>query len=142
MARLAMATLPGAELNGLQRLCHRDAITLPPNEGVAASVVYLFDAPALGGTSFYVPRKSDAETADCLRRAADGVLMEESAYLNKSNEWFEKVCTVPAKFNRAIFYDGSIFHAAQIERPELLACDPQRGRLTMNGFFRYRRNCA
>lgn len=142
MARLAMATLPGDELNGLQRLCHRDAITLPADEGVAASVAYLFDAPELGGTSFYIPRQSAAETAACLRRAADGTLTVEPAYLNKSNAWFEQVGTIPARFNRAIFYDGTIFHAAQIEKPEFLSPDPRHGRLTMNGFFRYRRNAA
>ncbi|HEU4777259.1 MAG TPA: DUF6445 family protein [Telluria sp.] len=142
MARLALATLPGAQLNGLQRLCHRDAITLPAGEGVAASVAYLFDAPEMGGTSFYLPRQSDQETADCLRRAADGTLTVEPSYLHQSNAWFEQVCTVPAKYNRAIFYEGTVFHAAQIARPELLSADPQRGRLTMNGFFRFRRNAV
>ncbi len=141
-ARLAMATLSGPELNGLQRLCHRDAITLPADQGVAASVGYLFDAPELGGTSFYVAKRSDAETADCLKRAQAGALMVEPGYMTGSNEWFEQVCTVPAKFNRAIFYDGTIFHAAQIEQPALLAADPRRARLTMNGFFHYRRNAA
>ena len=142
MTRLALATLTGAELHPLQRLCHRDAITLPPDEGVAASVAYLFDAPELGGTSFYVPKKSEAETAQCLQRAADGALAVAPAYLSQSNEWFEQACTVPAKFNRAIFYDGTVFHAAQIERSALLTPDPQHGRLTMNGFFRYRRTAA
>jgi Rps23 Pro-64 3,4-dihydroxylase Tpa1-like proline 4-hydroxylase len=63
-------------------------------------------------------------------------------YMTASNEWFEQVATVPAKFNRAIFYDGSVFHAAQIERPQLLTDDPATGRLTLNGFFRYRRNAG
>jgi hypothetical protein len=35
-----------------------------------------------------------------------------------------------------------VFHAAHIAQPELLSPDPQHGRLTLNGFFRYRRNAS
>ena len=74
-----------------------------------------------------------------LREAASGALSPPAAYLTASNDCFEQVASVPAAFNRAIFYDGEIFHAAQIEAPHLLTDDPMTGRLTMNGFFRYRR---
>ncbi|SHG65846.1 DUF6445 family protein [Massilia sp. CF038] len=141
-ARLAMATLPAAQLSPLQRLCHRDAVTMPDNEGVAASVAYLFEAPDMGGTSFYAPTRSAQETAHYLQRAADGSEPVDAAYLSKSTPWFEQVCTVPAKFNRAIFYDGTLFHAAQISRPDLLTADPATGRLTVNGFFRYRKTAS
>lgn len=141
-ARLALATLPGNQLNALQRLCHRDALTLPAGEGVAASVAYLFDDPAMGGTSFYLPRQPDQDTAACLARAASGELPLAPGYMTASNDWFEQVATIPAKFNRAIFYDGTVFHAAQIARPDLLSPHAQSGRLTMNGFFRYRRTAA
>lgn len=141
-ARLALATLDGAALNGLQRICHRDAVTLPQGEGVAANVGYLFDAPEMGGTSFYVARRGQQEMVDYLRRVAEGSIVPPPGYMAGSNEWFEQVCTVPARFNRAIFYDGTIFHAAQIGRPDLLADDPQTGRLTMNGFFRVRKTAA
>ncbi|UUZ48310.1 DUF6445 family protein [Massilia sp. B-10] len=142
-ARLALATLPGQQLSGLQRLCHRDAISLPTGEGVAASVAYLFQDSAMGGTSFYVPRKPGAgngalPASRCGERPEPGCL----SYLTESNDWFEQVCSVPARFNRAIFYEGTVFHAAQIERPDLLAADPAQGRLTMNGFFHYRRNAS
>jgi hypothetical protein len=138
-ARLSMATLAPPQLNGLQRLCHRDAAASGPGEGVAASVAYLFDAPQLGGTSFYLPRQSPDDTARLLRAVAAGEVSVEPGYLAGSNQWFEQVCTVPAKFNRAIFYDGSVFHAAQIEQPKLLDNDPATGRLTMNGFFRFKK---
>jgi hypothetical protein len=141
-ARLAMATLDGAQLNGLQRLCHRDAMTLPPGEGVAASVAYLFDDEGLGGTSFYIPRKPLDETAAYLQRVAAGEPVPQSGYMTGSNEWFEQVCTVPARFNRAIFYDGTVFHAAQIDNPGLLTDLPANGRLTLNGFYRVRRNAS
>lgn len=126
----------------MQRLCHRDAQAFAPGEGVAASVAYLFDDERLGGTSFYVPKKSLAETAQLLRDARHGLVQPVASYMNASNAWFEQVCTVPAKFNRAIFYDGSVFHAAQIDAPEMLSDDPARGRLTMNGFFRYRKSAS
>lgn len=141
-ARLSMATLAQDQLAPLQRLCHRDAAAFPPGEGLAASVAYLFDEPRLGGTSFYVPRQSPDETAQVLRDARDGLLAVEVAYMHASNQWFEQVCTVPARFNRAIFYDGEVFHAAQIEEPGMLSGDPARGRLTLNGFFRYRRSAS
>lgn len=140
--RLSLATLTGNALSGLQRLCHRDAAAFPPGEGLAASVAYLFDAPSMGGTSFYVPKHSLEETAALLRRVADGDVEIAPGYMTASNEWFEQVATVPAKFNRVIFYNGTVFHAAQIERPQLLTGDPATGRLTLNGFFRYRRNAG
>jgi hypothetical protein len=141
-SRLSMATLAAGDLGPLQRLCHRDAASFPAGEGVAACVAYLFDEPRLGGTSFYVPRQSADETAQLLRAARDGTLDLAPSYMNASNAWFEQVCTVPAAFNRAIFYDGSVFHAAQIEEPGMLSGDPARGRLTMNGFFRYRKSAS
>jgi len=141
-SRLSMATLGVDQLRPLQRLCHRDAAALPAGEGVAASVAYLFDQPRLGGTSFYVPKQSLEETAALLRQASDGALQVAAAYMHDTNKWFEQVCTVPAAFNRAIFYDGSVFHAAQIEAPGMLSDDPVRGRLTLNGFFRYRRSAG
>ncbi len=141
-SRLSMATLPVEVLRPLQRLCHRDADGLAAGEGAAASVTYLFDDARLGGTSFYVPKRSLEETAQLLRAARDGKVEPGASYMNASNQWFEQVCTVPAKFNRAIFYDGTVFHAAQITEPQLLDADPARGRLTMNGFFRYRKSAG
>lgn len=141
-SRLSMATLGVEQLRPLQRLCHRDAAALPDGEGVAASVAYLFDEPRLGGTSFYVPKQSLEETARVLREAGDGGLDVAASYMNASNAWFEHVFTVPAAFNRAIFYDGSVFHAAQIDAPDMLSEDPARGRLTMNGFFKYRKSAS
>lgn len=138
-ARLSMATLAPSQLSPLQRLCHRDAAVLPPGQGVAACVAYLFDDPRLGGTSFYHPRGSLDDTARLLRDASAGRLQPDAAYLAASNDWFAQVATVPAVFNRAIFYDGAVFHAAQISAPALLTSDPATGRLTVNGFFRHRR---
>jgi hypothetical protein len=49
------------------------------------------------------------------------------------------VAVVPPRFNRLIFYDGSLFHAGDIPHPGLLRDDVRSGRLTFNGFFVCRR---
>ncbi|MCX7217968.1 MAG: DUF6445 family protein [Burkholderiales bacterium] len=147
--RLSMATLATQQLHPLQRLCHRDADVFPSGVSIGASVLYLFKDPALGGTSFYSPKKSLDELRH-LMKLANTVSNEEltriintaPSYMTKSNAYFDQVCTVPAAWNRAIFYSGTIFHAAQIDRPELLNTDPAKGRLTLNGFFKLRLSSA
>lgn len=141
-SRLSLATLQPAQLRPLQRLCHRDRFGTGPGQGVAACIVYLFDRPELGGTSFYRPRRPVADiNADIRRWTAMGdaaftdELGAEPAYLTASNTHFELVCTVPPAFNRAVFYDGGQFHSSHITQPTLLSDDPAQGRLTLNGFF-------
>ena len=141
-SRLSLATLQPAQLRPLQRLCHRDRLGASAGEGVAACVLYLFDQPALGGTSFYRPRRTVQDiNADITRWNAltDEDFTQElgapPSYLTASNAHFELVCSVPAAYNRAVFYDGSQFHSSHITQPELLSADPALGRLTLNGFF-------
>jgi hypothetical protein len=153
-SRLSMVTRPPALLAPAQRLCHRDIMVgrrrvNPPAEGIGACVAYLFQDSALGGTSFYAPKQGPEETAALLAQALslpgeafDAVIGAPPAYLGASNAFFEQVCTIPAAFNRAIFYDGSIFHSSQIDAPERLSQDPAQGRLTLNGFFLFRKNAA
>lgn len=143
--RLSMATLAPTQLHPLQRLCHRDAEVFPPGESMGASVLYLFKDAALGGTSFYRPKKSLEEIRQLLQLAntvsnveLTALINTAPAYMNATNDYFELLCTIPPAWNRAIFYSGTVFHAAQIERPELLSSDPAVGRLTMNGFFKFR----
>lgn len=145
--RMSMTTLQPTQLHPLQRLCHRDAESFPPGVGIAAAVVYLFDHPALGGTSFYRPRRSDDEVRQLLHRlqhasseVCDQVLETKPAYLHASNAYFELMHTVEAKWNRAIFYEGTIFHAAQITQAELLNDDPRSARLALNGFIKIKKN--
>jgi hypothetical protein len=64
------------------------------------------------------------------------------AYMTASNAWFEKIAVVPPRWNRLIFYSGTVFHSGHITAPERLCDDPRRGRLTLNGFFTCRRNLA
>ena len=148
-SRLSIATLQPPQLSPLQRLCHRDRFGTGPDEMVAACTLYLFDAPALGGTGFYAPRRPiDDINADIRRWATmDGAAFTAEigaapGYLTHSNAHFELLGTVPAAFNRAVFYDGGAFHSSHITAPGLLSADPARGRLTLNGFFVCRRSAT
>jgi hypothetical protein len=148
-SRLSLATLQPAQLRPLQRLCHRDRFGTTAGQGVAACVIYLFDAPERGGTSFYRPRRAVAEIDADIRRwntLSDDAFTQDigapPAYLTASNAHFELLCTVPAAWNRAVFYDGGQFHSSHITRPELLSADPALGRLTLNGFFITRQSAA
>ncbi len=140
--RLSIVTLAPLELGSLQRLCHRDRLGTGAGEIAAASVIYLFDNPLLGGTAFYRPRQDTADAERLMQRVAEldaQTLTDElgapPGYLSTSNRWFEQTAVVPAAYNRAIFYRGDRFHTSHIEHPALLSADPALGRLTMNGFF-------
>jgi hypothetical protein len=148
-SRLSLATLQPEQLRPLQRLCHRDRFGTTAEQTVAACTLYLFDDAALGGTSFYLPRRPlDDINADIRRWAAmDGAAFTAEigaapGYIGASNAHFELAAAVPAAFNRAVFYDGGHFHSSHITQPEKLSADPAHGRLTLNGFFICRRAAA
>ncbi|MDE2081058.1 MAG: hypothetical protein KGI90_06890 [Burkholderiales bacterium] len=141
--RLAMVTLPPEALAPCQWQCHRDRIAADPARVLfAASVLYLFRDPALGGTSFYRPRLPPAEVE---RMVADSQQLGAAefrarwgvapGYMTGSNDHFERIAQVPAAWNRMILYDGGLFHSGDVEQPQRLSPDPARGRLTLNGFF-------
>lgn len=149
ICRYSMVTLPPHELRPLQWLCHRDDVRLDAGLSMQASVLYLFHDVRLGGTAFYVPARSAADTGALF---ADARLLLPSAfaekygltpgYMNGSNAWFRRIGSVPAKWNRLIIYDGGMMHASDIPAPHLLSADPCNGRLTLNGFFTCRRKLA
>jgi hypothetical protein len=145
--RLSLVTTPAVELLPYQWLCHRDGAVLAPRESIQASVLYLFRDESLGGTSFYVPARPAEEIAvlfsDSKNLAAEEFVRRhriEPGYIRGSNDYFTCIGTVLAKWNRLIFYDGSVLHSGHIEAPERLTVDPLQGRLTLNGFFTCRRS--
>ena len=148
--RLSLATTPVVQLRPLQWLCHRDRINEgDPHAMFAASVLYLFRDPALGGTRFFVPRRPARELAELFREAEALPAADFSAtygiapgYPSEDSAYFDCVATVPAAWNRMIIYDGGGYHCAAIDRPDLLRDDPATGRLTVNGFFPCRRQAA
>lgn len=148
--RLSMVTTPPAELAPVQWLCHRDRYEIErPEILYAASVLYLFRDPALGGTRFYAPRLSKAKTE---KLVADSQFLNahdfterygwQPGYMAGSNAYFEMVAEVPAAWNRVIFYDGGLFHSAAVGDPLQLSADPARGRLTLNTFITCRKVAA
>jgi hypothetical protein len=145
--RLSVIDTPPRQLAPIQWMCHRDRLAAQDSDTLfAAGVLYLFDDPALGGTSFYTPRQSTAET-DAL--VADSQILNahefsrryglQPGYMAGSNAFFERTAQIPAAWNRLIFYDGSQFHSADVE-PSRLVSDPLHGRLTLNSFLTCRRN--
>lgn len=145
--RLSLATRRADELLPRQWICHVDRLDMAAGERIAASVLYLFRDPALGGTAFFRPRHPVARIVELVQASArlTGAEFERRygvapGYMTESNAWFERVAAVPARFNRLVLYPGSVFHGAHITAPERLSPDPAAGRLTLNGFFVCRRN--
>lgn len=145
-ARLAMVTRPPHALRPWQTIPHRDRLGGDASERVVASVLYLFRDERLGGTHFFAPRRGADDIATLLRDAnalSPGDFSARhglaQAYANESSDWFERVLTVPARWNRLIVYRGDRFHSGQIADPARLDADPRRGRLTLNGFWTCRR---
>jgi hypothetical protein len=148
--RMSLITTPPQALAPVQWQCHRDRLAVDRSSILfAASVLYLFRDPALGGTSFYRPRIGAAEVE---RLVADSAAMDaatfgaryglEPGYMSGSNAYFERVAQVPAAWNRMIAYDGSLFHSADVDPSSGLSADPTRGRLTLNSFVTCRRAAA
>ena len=144
--RLSMVSTRPGDLDPRQWQCHRDRATTDPSVLFVGSVLYLFRNPALGGTSFYVPRQSpsatdriqyDSQTLSAAQFSARYGL--QPGYMDGSNAYFDCVARVPAAWNRMILYDAGFFHSGDIGRPDLLTTDPATARLTLNGFFSCRR---
>ena len=141
----SLTTLQPEQLNWAQRMCHTDPRTEEGHKNVAG-LVYLFDDPELGGTGFFKFRnreilthatvigETDMQGALAYLREHLQMYREPPCYLTESNDVAELLATVPARFNRAIFYSGDIPHNAMIAAPQLLSNNPQSGRLTMNLF--------
>lgn len=140
--RLSIATLRAHELSAIQRVCHRDRLFTGAGQRAIAGVLYLFHDALLGGTGFFRPRGTPAETESLMRHLAqnDAASLElldgqPPGYQTGSNTHFELIATISPRWNRLIWYDGGEFHGSQIEDPHLLSSDPSSGRLTLNLFF-------
>jgi Tryptophan halogenase/Family of unknown function (DUF6445) len=146
LARFARVTQDPATLDPRQRLCHRDDSDLADDEAMFAMVHYLFDDERLGGTVFFRPCHDAAATRQLLHdsRTLDGPAFEARhgvppGYMTDSNRHFERIGQVPARHNRAVFYDGGIFHSGAIDASHAAGYRNGLGRLTVNAFFKTRR---
>lgn len=149
MCRMSLVTRKPENLVPFQRIPHVDGGALPPGEGNFAMVLYLFKDERMGGTGFFRPRVGAAALSDMMalarhmdNRAFSALIDSAPAYPTKTNQYFEKVAAIPAAFNRAVFYDGTLYHSGDIRHPELLSADPEQGRLTVNAFFGVRLNAG
>lgn len=148
-AKLALATHPEDRLQPFQVIPHVDSQRVEAGQAAMASVLYLFQDEALGGTSFYRPRVDaaclSALFTDASRLDAEAFCAAHGlprAYPAASNAWFEHVLTVPPRWNRLIVYPGTVFHSSHLPDPSKLQADPDTGRLTLNGFFTCKRALA
>ncbi len=141
--RFSRVTQDSATLDPRQRICHRDDSGVEPGQMMLALVHYLFQDPKLGGTVLFRSLMSDADTQQFMRDAStlDSAAFEGKydlppGYMTQSNRYFEVIGRVPAKWNRAVFYDGSIFHSGDIQWSKSAGYDAGLGRLTVNAFFK------
>ena len=105
-------------------------------------MLYLFHDAGFGGTSLYGPTRPMDEIE---RMVQDTVQLDAQAFCSRwhiapgcvhgSNACFERVLQLPARFNRAEFYGGGVFHCSDNGPAGALGDDPRRGWLTLNGFF-------
>lgn len=145
VSRLSLVTQRPDQVLPGQRLPHRDTAGLPAGQEMAAMVFYLFKDERLGGTSFFKPKVPLSEITALLHelrrqeRAGEAVTADvPSTFAIGSTRHFEKVLTIPPRYNRAIFYNGGLFHSGDLHSPELMVDDPRTGRLTANAFFHVR----
>jgi hypothetical protein len=142
---LSMVTMQPDELPNLQRICHIDP-NPQPDRTVYAALVYLFQNEDLGGTGFYRWKERELIWEALAIESEDSIkglsflqenfptFRKPAHYMTGSNEIAELLHTIPARFNRMVFYSGDMPHSGSITAPELLSNDVRKGRLTLNIF--------
>ncbi len=143
--RFSRVMQDSATLDARQRICHRDDSGLEPGQMMSALVHYLFRDERLGGTVFFRSLMTEEATRQflCDATAMDGAGFADKygiapGYMTQSNRYFEVIGRVPAKWNRAVFYDGGIFHSGDIQWASPAGYQAGLGRLTLNAFFKSR----
>ena len=134
----SLTTVVPQDLGPLQRVPHFDAST--PH--FMAVLLYLCDERH-GGTAFYRHKASGLQqiTADMRDRYGEIIYAETERcpapprYFSDSNEFFELLGMMPARFNRLVIYRGSLLHSAIVNPQQVLSSDPRQGRLTINTFY-------
>lgn len=136
----SMVSTPLNELTVVQQLPHFDQ----PKPNELACIHYLCDA-SHGGTSFYRHRNSGFEFIDESRSDKYLANLEKEiqqygmpvkpCYINGENVFFERVTSVAAKFNRAVFYRCSSLHSGDISADYQFDMNPMTGRFTIASFI-------
>jgi Family of unknown function (DUF6445) len=149
LSRFAIVDRPPATLEARQTICHRDTAWVDPAQLNAACMLYLFEDANLGGTDFYRPVAPPEVIARLVHDSGVMNAEEFSAryglardYMTATNAFFERIGTIPARWNRLVFYDGNVFHSGSISRKAWQKSSLAEGRLTLNGFFTCSRQSA
>lgn len=137
MCAFSMVTRAPTALRAIQRIPHVDGA----DPGRIAFLHYLC-APAQGGTSFYRHRATGLAvvTPQRMEEYRRAVALEFAAsspaagYVVDDSRFFDRIHRVEARFNRLVIYRGNALHSGDIGPGTVLAEDPHRGRLTINGF--------
>lgn len=61
-----------------------------------------------------------------------GLRTRDFTFIRGDTALFERNASVPAKFNRAIYYRSKLLHSGDIPANIAMPADPRRGRLTAN----------
>lgn len=137
-------TTPPHDLHMVQRLPHIDG-----GDDRKVAVLHYLSGPELGGTAFYRQKATGFETVpnDRFQTYSDAVYKEhdelgppEARYFNESDDRFEKIAEVEAKFNRAVVYFGCNLHSVlpgntDFNKAHDVPLDTSRTRLTINTFI-------
>ncbi len=134
----SVTTVAPEDLGPLQRVPHFDAST--PH--FMAVMLYLCDERH-GGTAFYRHKASGLQqiTADQRERYGELIYAEMERhpapprYFSDSDDCFELLGMLPARFNRLVAYRGSLLHSAIVNPALGLSSDPRQGRLTITSFY-------
>lgn len=135
----SFVTTPPEQLTPIQRLPHFDGMY--PDR---LALLHYLCGPEEGGTSFYRHRQTGFEriTADrvdrytvALQEEARRQSASTSAYFFGSNEAFECIRTIEARWNRMIIYRGLLLHSGDVPARTQWPTDQQTARLTINTFL-------
>lgn len=138
----SLVTRRPAELQRLQRIAHYDSTN--PN---LIAVLHYLCGPEGGGTSFFKHRRTGMEVVTPENSRRYPAMVEEdvaahgeppAAYLNDSNEIYERTATFDACFNRMLIYRGANLHSGRIPTDYDFSLGPAQGRLTANLFVQIR----
>lgn len=139
-AYYSLATTSPAQLAVSQRIPHVDAYD--PQQ---IALIHFLGERDLGGTAFFRQRSTGFESVDTSRReryhealAADLERHGEPApaYIGASSPVFERTHVSAPRYNRAIFFRGTLLHCAALDGVSELPDDPEAGRLTVAGFLK------
>jgi len=137
-ADFSIVTTPPEQLRDIQTIPHFDST----KRSELAAVHYL-SADAKGGTSLYRHRATGFESVDATRiddykkivQAEIQAGRGEKKYINGSNEFFERIASYDAIFNRLIMYPCTSLHSGNISSDFVFDSNPISGRLTLNTFI-------